>query len=65
MFVQVSSNRLEGELKTIDDLQIKLLNNNRDLLIAVHDKKASRSGMYRYWQIKEKCAMTKRTRHFD
>lgn len=38
LFVQAKGNRLEGELKTIDDLQIKLLNNNRDLLIAIHDK---------------------------
>ncbi|AXY76591.1 hypothetical protein D3H65_22460 [Paraflavitalea soli] len=39
LFVQANNNRLEGELKTIDDLQIKLLNNNRDLIIAIHDKK--------------------------
>lgn len=38
LFVQARGNRLEAELKTIDDLQIKLLNNNRDLLIAVHNK---------------------------
>lgn len=38
LFVQAINNKLEGELKTIDDLQIKLLNNHRDLLIALHDK---------------------------
>lgn len=38
LFVRANDNRLEGELKTIDDLQIKLLNNNRDLIIAIHDK---------------------------
>lgn len=38
LFVQAVDNKLEGELKTIDDLQIKLLSNDRDLLIALHDK---------------------------
>lgn len=38
LFVKAKGNRLEGEIKTIDDLQIKLLNNNRDLLIALHNK---------------------------
>lgn len=38
LFVRADNNRLEGELKTIDDLQIKLLNNNRDLIVAVHNK---------------------------
>jgi hypothetical protein len=38
LFIQAINNELEGELKTIDDLQIKLLSNDRDLLIALHDK---------------------------
>ncbi|MBO9562208.1 MAG: carboxypeptidase-like regulatory domain-containing protein [Niastella sp.] len=38
LFVQAVNNELEDELKTIDDLQIKLLSNDRDLLIALHDK---------------------------
>jgi TonB-dependent SusC/RagA subfamily outer membrane receptor len=38
LFVQAIENRLTGELKTIDDLQCKILENNRDLLIALHNK---------------------------
>jgi alpha-2-macroglobulin len=38
LFLQAIDNKLEGELKTIDDLQIKLLSNDRDLLVALHDK---------------------------
>lgn len=38
LFVQVKGSRLEGALRTVDGLQIKLLNNNRDLTIVLHDK---------------------------
>lgn len=38
LFVEAVANKLTGELKTIGDLQCKILENNRDLLIAVHNK---------------------------
>ena len=39
LFVFARGNELSGELKVIDDLQYKLVNNNRDLVIALHDTK--------------------------
>src|SRR5690348_14732239 len=35
LFVEAVANKLTGKLKTIGDLQCKILENNRDLLIAV------------------------------
>lgn len=38
LFVKAVQNKLEAELRTIDDLQIRHLLNNRDLLITVYNK---------------------------
>lgn len=38
LFVKATGNRLVGELKTIDDLQIKLLRNDVDFNIVVHNR---------------------------
>lgn len=38
LFVQAVENRLQGVLRTIGDVQFKLLNNSRDLVVALHTR---------------------------
>jgi alpha-2-macroglobulin len=38
IFIRAEGNRLIGDLSTVDDLQYKVISNNRDFMVALHNK---------------------------